>query len=80
MPAEWWIEALRREHDSDRFDSGEVELNEYLARYARQNQAAGIARTFVAVDGHGAPQVLGYYSLAVGSIAKTDLPAVAVRG
>lgn len=79
MPADWRVEALRRDHDRTGFDCGEPALNEYLARFARQNQESGVARTFVAVRDAEPARVLGYYSLAVGAIDKANLPPPAAR-
>lgn len=62
-----------------RFDCGEPALNEYLLRYARQNQDSGIARTFVAVGAAQPGRVLGYYSLSVGAIDRANLPPRAAR-
>jgi GNAT superfamily N-acetyltransferase len=79
MPADWRIEPLQRDHDRARFGCGEPALDEYLARFARQNQESGVARTFVAVCDAEPGRVLGYYSLAVGSIDKANLPPAAAR-
>ncbi len=79
MESDWRIAPLEREHDRAGFDCGEPALDEYLARYARQNQEAGVARTFVAVSDAEPSQVLGYYSLAVGAIDRANLPAAAAR-
>ncbi len=79
MPIDWRIEPLRREHDRARFNCGEPALDEYLARFARQNQESGVARTFVAVDDIEPARVLGYYSLAVGAIDKANLPPSAAK-
>jgi predicted N-acetyltransferase YhbS len=57
----------------------EPALNEYLLRYARQNQKGGIARTFVAVAEAQPRRVLGYYSLTVAGIDKANLPAAAAK-
>ena len=73
MPADWRIEPLQRDHDRTRFSCGEPVLDEYLARFARQNQESGVARTFVAVRNAEPDRVLGYYSLAVGAIDKANL-------
>jgi hypothetical protein len=51
---------------------GEPTLDEYLARFARQNQGYGVARTFVAVSNAEPARLLGYYSLAVGAIYKEN--------
>ena len=63
---------LLKTHRLDRFNCGNDQLNEYLARFALTNHQSGSARTYVACrDKH----VVGYYSLAFGSIehqASTD--------
>jgi GNAT superfamily N-acetyltransferase len=67
------IQALSEDHDRERFDCGEPALNEFLRRYARQNQERGVSRIFVAVPA-GSPVVVGYYSLAAGSVAFESVP------
>lgn len=79
MPADWRIEPLQREHDRARFHCGEAALDEYLARFARQNQESGVSRTFVAVCAPEPARILGYYSLTVGAIDKANLPPAAAR-
>ncbi|HSF44340.1 MAG TPA: GNAT family N-acetyltransferase [Thermoanaerobaculia bacterium] len=79
MPVDWRVEPLQRDHDRTRFDCGEPALDEYLSRFARQNQDSGVARTFVAVCDAEPARVLGYYSLAVGAIDKANLPPAAAR-
>ena len=56
---------LQRSHKRDDFDCGSPVLNEYLSRFAWTNQQCGAARTYVACRGK---RVVGYYSLAFGSI------------
>jgi GNAT superfamily N-acetyltransferase len=65
------VEPLSAAHRTDRFDCGKRELNEYLKQYALVNQAAGGARTFVV---HRNEQVVGYYSLAAGSVEPEKAP------
>jgi len=79
MPVDWRIEPLQRDHGRTRFGCGEPALDEYLARFARQNQESGVARTFVAVRDAEPARVLGYYSLTVGAIDKANLPPPAAR-
>ena len=76
---DWREEAIGRRHDRRSFDCGSPELNEYLVRYARQNQEFGIARTFVAVVNEEPNRVLGYYSLTVVGIDKANLPPEAAK-
>ena len=59
------IEKLRREHLLDRFDCGKEELNRFLIRQAWNNQQAHSAQTYVLAKDL---RVLGYYSLAAGSV------------
>jgi GNAT superfamily N-acetyltransferase len=79
MPADWRIEPLRRDHDRAGFGCGEPALDEYLARFARQNHESGVARTFVASNDVEPTRVLGYYSLSAGAIDKARLPPLSVR-
>lgn len=72
---EWREEPISRRHDRKRFDCGAPDLNEYLARYARQNHESGGAKTFVAVPTAGATRVLGFYSISPGTIEFARVPA-----
>jgi predicted N-acetyltransferase YhbS len=53
------------DHDLDGFDCGVAALDEWLKRRARRNEAEGASRTFIVCAGR---HVVGYYSLAAGSI------------
>ena len=70
----WTIEKLSKGHDRKPFDCGVSELNEYLRRFARQNEAAGISQHFVALRSPGSPEVLGYYALSAGAVAFDNAP------
>lgn len=59
------IEAIAKSHDLALFESTSSDLNEFLKRYARQNEKKGGSRTYVAVEGG---KVIGYYSLAASSV------------
>jgi GNAT superfamily N-acetyltransferase len=69
----WQIVPLERSHQRDAFDCGEPSLNDYLRRYARQNDDKGICRTFVLLE-EGSSIIVGYYTLSSGSIAFETLP------
>ena len=61
----------------DTFDCGQPALNQFLQRYALVNQKAHSAQTWVCcLQG----QVVGYYSLAVGSVASQHAPARVLKG
>lgn len=65
------IEKLSSGHELTGFDCGEEALNRFLQRHAQQAQGANSAQTYVACRG---PQVLGYYSLTVGSVGHEEVP------
>lgn len=66
-------EALREDHETEDFDSGEPTLDAWLVRRARANQVSGASRTYVVCRGR---KVVGYYALASGGI---DLDAAPSR-
>lgn len=62
---------LSVDHDLASFDCGMPEMNDWLKRHARRNEASGGSRTYVvSLD----RRVLGYYCLATGAIARVDAP------
>jgi hypothetical protein len=63
------IEKLRREHALDSFDCGKDDLNRFLKRQAWSNQQAHSAQTYVLAKDL---RVLGYYSLAAGSVTHDE--------
>ena len=73
LPA-WREEAIHERHARRDFDCGDAVLNEYLARYARQNHRTGVSKTFVAVARDDPTRVLGYYSLSAGALAFDRVP------
>jgi predicted N-acetyltransferase YhbS len=62
---------LDRTHNRNSFDCGVSPLNEYLKQYALQNQKKDAARTYVATRGN---RVVGYYTLAYGSVSHDEAP------
>lgn len=74
----WKVERLRKEHERSCFCSGEPELDEWLRRYAGQNDEKGVGRTFVAVR-EGESRIWGYHTLRAGSIAHALLPPADLR-
>ncbi len=67
------IEPLSASHDREPFDCGEPSLNDFLKRFARQNDEKGLGRTFVAVEA-GSPAIKGYYTLSNGSLKFDNVP------
>lgn len=68
----WRIESIANSHETDRFDCSNPSLNDFLQKYAGQNERAGLSRTFVAVEPDN-NVVLGYYSLSAGSVKTESL-------
>jgi GNAT superfamily N-acetyltransferase len=68
---------LDKSHDFLLFDCGKEALNTFLTRHALANQANGSARTFVGLYEN---RVVGYYSLAVGSILFDEAPERIAKG
>ena len=75
--AAFGIEKLRGDHDLARFDCGNDELNRFLKRFALANQHAQSAQTYVACRD---TVVVGYYSLAFGSVAPEQTPERVKKG
>jgi GNAT superfamily N-acetyltransferase len=72
---DWREEPIGRHHNRKSFDCGAADLDEYLARYARQNHDSGGAKTFVAVSSAEPARVLGFYSISPGSVEFARAPA-----
>lgn len=71
------VELLTSEHDVSEFDCGRhVSLTNWLKRFARMNQASGDTRTYVV---HRNLRVVGYYSLAPGSVSRKEATARASK-
>ena len=66
------VELLEKSHIKDQFDCGVDSLNDYLIRYARQNDLKNISRTFVTVDEKKI--IHGFYSINSASVECEDLP------
>jgi predicted GNAT family N-acyltransferase len=73
MKLDFVIELLAKNHKRENFDCGEESLNQFLKKYARQNQEKGFGRTFVALLPNET-EVLGYYTLSAGSISFEIIP------
>lgn len=68
---------LDQSHDVEGFDCGAESLNAYLKRFAYDNNQNGSARTYAVLREN---QVVGYYTLAPGSVTKEEAPKRVGRG
>lgn len=73
----WREEPVSKAHDRKGFDCGQPELNDYLARYARQAHESGAAKSYVAVDAADGTTVLGYYTLSPAQVEFGLVPVAA---
>lgn len=71
------IEKLQSRHAVDAFDCGNQDLNRFLQQYALQNQSSGASSTYVGLADQA---VIGYYSLAVGSVEYGQAPERVTKG
>jgi ribosomal protein S18 acetylase RimI-like enzyme len=69
----WLIEPLNKGHRVQDFSCGEAPLDAYLKKNALQSSAAGLGRTFVALE-PGNEEVCGYFTMAAGSVRFDTIP------
>ena len=78
----WRIEPWTSEHDRSKFSSGKQLLDDFLRMRVSQYERRSIGKTFVAVLSNGRQgnrSVIGYYTLAAGSISFEHLPIYSAR-
>ncbi len=68
---------LEARHDLSAFDCGVPALNNYLKKFALQNQRSQSARTYVSTRGEC---VVGYYTLAAAAARREETPARVAKG
>jgi GNAT superfamily N-acetyltransferase len=71
------IEKLTAAHVVTNFDCGQIELNRFIQRYAYQNQQANSSQTYLGISEQ---EVIGYYSLTVGSVMHSQAPERVTKG
>ena len=71
------VEKLASHHPVSAFDCGVDALNQFLSRYALQNQKKDGAQTWVALSGQ---RVIGYYTLVVGEVVHAAAPDALRKG
>jgi GNAT superfamily N-acetyltransferase len=68
---------IDKAHETGAFDCGVGPLNEYLQKYALLNHQNRSARTYVSLRDD---VLIGYYSLAAGSVSRDQLPTRIAQG
>jgi GNAT superfamily N-acetyltransferase len=69
--------ALDRTHDVSAFDCGVAPLNDYLRKFAYLNHQNRAARTYVTARQN---RVVGFYTLAAGSVRREETPQRVAQG
>ena len=75
---EFRIRPLDKAVDAAGFQCGNLALDEYIRRYASQDEGRDVARVFVATP-LAADRLAGFYTLSAGSIQCSDLPPALAR-
>ena len=70
----WNFVPLEKKHKRKEFDCGNDELNQYLKRYARQNDTKGINKAFVAIQPKIPLAIDGYYTISSSLIEFSSMP------
>ncbi|WP_457561235.1 GNAT family N-acetyltransferase [Caminibacter sp.] len=65
------IEKLNKFHDKEKFDCGNLTLNEFLKKYAYQNQHRYLIGVTYVI--HIDNEIIGYITLSASSIKKTNI-------
>jgi len=73
----WREEPISKRHDRKGFDCGHADLNQFLAKYARQAHESGASKTFVAVDEADNATIYGFYTLSPAQVDFHLAPEVA---
>ena len=67
-------EPLDNHHDRTHFDCGVSVLNDYLAKYAKQDVKRKASAVFVLVNRDDPKRILGFYTLCATSVELSELP------
>jgi GNAT superfamily N-acetyltransferase len=70
---DWHIDELSADHDRSAFSCGHESLDDFLKKFAGQNQKIGVSKTYVATRPSD-PAVRGYYSISAGAVQFNDIP------
>jgi len=75
---DWVVEPFGKHHERGGFSCGKSMLDDFIRARVSQYEKRRLGKTFVAVL-KGAKNVLGYYTLAAGSVSVEHLPSSASR-
>jgi GNAT superfamily N-acetyltransferase len=75
----WEIQALRTDHERQKFDCGNATLDGWFRQLASQFERRDLARTFVIVES-GQTTVAGYYAVSSHHVSYEALPPDQAKG
>jgi ribosomal protein S18 acetylase RimI-like enzyme len=70
------IELLSKIHARKEFDCGNIALNEFLQRIARQHIQKGLSRTFVLVDDQQPSVIMGFFTMSLCELQVECMPPI----
>jgi GNAT superfamily N-acetyltransferase len=76
----WHEEPIAKSHNRASFHCGDVQMNDFLRRFARQSHEQNAAKTFCAIDDAIPNLILGFYTIAPSAVSYDDVPATMTRG
>jgi GNAT superfamily N-acetyltransferase len=77
---DWHEEPISTKYDCGAFDCGDLALNEFLRKHARQSHEKGASKTFLAISNEDGKTVLGFYSLSPASVVYARTPESVRKG
>lgn len=76
----WHEQPIAKQHDRASFDCGDVQMNDFLRRFARQSHEQNAAKTFCAIDDATTERILGFYTIAPSAVAHENVPVAMTKG
>jgi len=74
-PSGDFVELDKSLHDRESFDCGQVELNDFIRKFAARHRAAGISKTMVLPTRESKTLFCAYYTLSHTEIKRQSLPS-----
>ncbi|NES24299.1 MAG: hypothetical protein F6K41_36645 [Symploca sp. SIO3E6] len=69
----WHFVKLDNSIQKAQFDCGIPQLNDYLKKYALQNDKKGVAKVIIAIPAQGERVVAGYYTVSMSLIERESI-------
>jgi predicted N-acetyltransferase YhbS len=65
---------LNKSHNRKHFDCGNIALNSFLQKTARQHITKGMSRTFVLINSDNPKEIIGFHTLSICEVESEYLP------